>query len=126
MTKGDLSTCHRLVAPSTAGKARPIIARFTRRDAKTAVMKKKKELRKRDDLKDVFIADDLTRLRSRLVQAMKQDVNIVRVWTIDGKVHYIMKRGGREEKKALDSIDDLVHLGWDEGKIREAGLFLEL
>ena len=89
-------------------------------------MKKKKELKKRDDLKDVFIADDLTRLRSRLVQAMKQDVNIVRVWTIDGKVHYIMKRGGREEKKALDSIDDLVHLGWDEGKIREAGLFLEL
>ena len=31
-----------------------------------------------------------------------------------------------KRRRALDSINNLVHLGWDKGKIREAGLFLEL
>ena len=134
MTEADLSTCHRLGVPGTGnpgsrrarGKPRPIIARFCRRDVKASLMRNKKELKKKEAFKAVFLADDLTRLRSRLIQAMKKDENITRVWTVEGKVFYVIKRGGREGKRSLDSIDDLVHLGWSEETIREAGLFLEL
>ena len=88
-------------------------------------MKKKKELKKKDALKHIFISDDLTRLRGKLVQAMRQDDGIVKVWTVDGKIFFVVKRGNKEEKKMLDSIDDVIELGWDETKLRDVGLFLE-
>ena len=54
------------------GKPRPIIAKLVRRDTKTKMMRSKKELRALSGYRNVFLNDDLTTLRSRLVYELKQ------------------------------------------------------
>ncbi|XP_072177047.1 uncharacterized protein [Diadema setosum] len=126
----DLSICHRLGSTPADDhqrkKERTVIARFTRREAKATFMRAKKGLRKREDLKHVYINDDLTRLRSKVVQEMRKDTGILRVWTIDGKIHYISKSDGRQSIRVLDLLDNLRDIGWDEDRIKKLGVCLDI
>jgi len=37
-----------------------------------------------------------------------------------------VKEDGREVKKVIDSADNLLAIGWDEQKIKEVGIYLQL
>ena len=131
VTRADLSVCHRLGSSSSRGqgqrrKPRTIIARFSRREAKSTLMKAKKNLRKKEELHHVYVNDDLTRMRGKVVQEMRKDPSILKVWTIDGKIHYIMKSSNGKDVKTIDSLDNLHELGWKENKVKELGIYLEL
>ena len=101
-------------------KPRPIIAKFVRRDTKTAIMRNKRNLKGLDGYKSVFVNDDLTNMRSKLVYELKRDDSVTRVWTMNGKIMCIQEEDGKEVKKMIDSPDDLFKVGWTEEKV--AGL----
>ena len=79
-----------------------------RRDTKIAIMKKKKTLRTIDRHRNTFVNDDLTplcTLCSEMLQALKLDEQVKRVWTIDGSFNCIMSDGmecGGEEEARFD------------------------
>ena len=67
MTTADLSVSHRLGRRAQRGRPRTIIAKFVRRQCKMDVMRNKKRLRDFEIYENVFINDDLTTPRNRLV-----------------------------------------------------------
>ena len=56
-----------------------------RRVKRTDLMRKKANLRNVDGPR-VFIADDLTKMRGKLLYELKQDGDIERAYSIDGKI----------------------------------------
>ena len=86
---------HRL-GRKTGNKPRPIIAKFVRRDSKTKMMQSKKELRGLTGYRNVFLNDDLTTLRSRLVYELKRDESIKSVWIIDGRIMCVQEENGKD------------------------------
>ena len=92
-------------------------------------MKKKKQLkndRNKDRFEHVYIDEDLTALRRKMLRELKQDRAVKRAWTIDGKIHCVLEENGKEVKKTIDSPDDLLRVGWSEDKVHELGLYIEL
>ena len=90
---------------------------------KTAIMRRKKNLRGLSDYRSVFVNDDLTTLRSKLVYELKRDKTIKRVWTIDGRIMCTQEENGRDMKKVIDSPDDLFKVGWTEEKVAGLGVY---
>ena len=73
----------------------------------------------------VFITDDLTKMRGRLLWELKQDGDIERAYSIDGKITCVKKMAGGEEKRfRVNSPDDLFTIGWSEEKVKELGLYI--
>ena len=66
--KSDISVCHRLPARGQSGKT--IIVKFVRRETKLALMKKKSGLR-HESGRHIYINDDITQLRARLLKSLK-------------------------------------------------------
>ena len=121
-TPQDISTSHRVGKPQP-NKARPIVARFVRRDVRTDILKNKKKL-KSTPYKDVMMFEHLAPSRVRLLQAVKNDEATDKVWTIDGRVHCTLK--GETGKHTITCPDDLFkRLGWSQDKLRRSGLFPE-
>ena len=81
-------------------------------------MRGKKELRKKENRKGVYIEEDLTPLRSRIVRSLRGEHNIKAVWTIDGKIFVINQKNGREEKIAIEKAEDLKKVGWTAERIQ--------
>ena len=123
ITTADLSVSHRLGRRGRGGKPRTIIAKFVRRQCKTDVMRNKKRLRDCQNYKNVYINDDLTTLRNKLVMELKKDDNIKQVWTIEGRIFCIQMDQGREVKRVLDSPEDLFKVGWSEQRVAEMGVY---
>ena len=117
----DISISHRI--RGAAGKPRPIIVKFVRRETKAQVMKHKRNLKKKPEFRDVFINDDLTKLRGKIMYQLKSDENIIKQWSVDGKIFCVMKEGNREIKKTIDSPEDLSKLGWTDEKVKELGVY---
>ncbi|XP_049923490.1 uncharacterized protein LOC126404350 [Epinephelus moara] len=63
VTEKDISTAHRLGGAKKQGKIRPTIVRFVSRRKKAELMRNKSTLREKEEHRDIFISDDLTRLR---------------------------------------------------------------
>ena len=140
VSPGDISVSHRVRGGGDG--PRPIVAKFVRRDVKSQFMKNKKKLKElgkgsSDDgavpKPKIFINDDLTLLRGKLLREVKKDPNVERAYTLDGRVHCIMKQkpsnagqGGREKRITLDNPDDLFKLGWTEEQMRDTKLFLDI
>lgn len=123
ISANDISVSHRL---PTSGRrsgskktSRPIIVKFVRRSTKQAVMKNKKELRRKENRKNVYVEEDLTPLRNRIVRALREDSAVKTVWSIDGRIFAIRKKGGKEEKVVIDSGHDLRKLDWTTERIHE-------
>ena len=123
ITNADLSVSHRLGRRGRGGKPRTIIAKFVRRQCKTDVMRNKKRLRDSQNYENVYINDDLTTLRNKLVMEMKKDDNIKQVWTIEGRIFCIQMDQGREVKRVVDSPEDLFKVGWSEERVAEMGVY---
>ena len=51
----------------------------------------------------MYINDDLTTLRNKLVMELKKEDNIKQVWPIEGRIFCIQMDQGREVKRVLDS-----------------------
>ena len=110
---------HRLPG-GRSGKPAPILAKFVRREKRTEFMKKKRRLR--ETKRDVFIAEDLTSLRAKMLRKVKEDRDsIEKVWTIDGRIFCLLNGG---TKVIIDTPDDLLKIGWSEERLRSSGLFL--
>ena len=122
ISEHDLSVNHRL-GRKAGTKPRPIIAKFVRRDTKTAIMRRKKNMRGQSGYISVFVNDDLTTLRSKLVYELKRDKTIKRVWTIDGRIMCIQEENGTDMKNVIDSPDDLFKVGWTEEKVAGLGVY---
>ena len=80
----DLAACHRV------GKAkdgsRPVIVRFVSRRKRTDIMKTKKALKGKESCKGIYINDDLTPLRAKLLHYCKSAPEVERTWTLDGRI----------------------------------------
>ena len=69
----DINACHRL-GPKHQGRARAIIVRFFARDIKHDFLVNKNKLKDKDNYRNVYINEDLTPLRSKLLHyAKRQD-----------------------------------------------------
>lgn len=124
MKKEDISVCHRL--PRGRGGHRPTIVKFVRRTTKANLMQSKQKLKGNPQYKDVFIVDDLTSLRSKILRELKEDPNILRVWSRDGKIHCVIEVDKREEKVIINSAEDVRKLGWDDKRLQDIGVYLEV
>lgn len=124
----DISVVHRNGKPKkdSTKKARPILVKFTSRKSKGAVMKKRQLLKESVRYKRVYLNDDLTPLRSRLLHLAKNHDAVQRVSTThDGKIIcHMRKKTGQTSGDVvyLDSPDDLFRLGLKDVDYRQLGL----
>ena len=81
--KSDISVCHRLPARGQSGK--PNIVKFVRRETKLALMKKKSGLRHQSG-RPIFINDDITQLRARLLKSLKEKTDVKLANMINEKI----------------------------------------
>ena len=82
--KADISVAHRLKAKVQG--VHQVIVKFTSRHAKEDFYKAKKKLKDVGDGKSIFINEDLTSLRFKMLQAAKTCVGFRNVTTLIGKV----------------------------------------
>lgn len=103
----DISIAHRL---GKAGeRSRPVIVRFCQRKKRNAVLKNKKELKKKN--KKVYINEDLTTLRSALLKMAKEKTEVRNVTTRDGRI--LAWLVDKERPVVLTTPDDLHKIGID-------------
>lgn len=125
----DISVSHRLPPPRhhrSDGRQPPpaIIVRFTRRDKKTELMRKKKNLKgmKREGW-NIYINDDLTQLRGTVCRALREEKNVKNVWSNNGKILCACNENGKEIIKSVDNLKDLVQkFGWPSERLAELGI----
>ena len=93
-----------------------IICRFTRRETKLEVMRCKNRLKNVPRAKGVYIDEDLTVLRARVVRELRKEGWLVQ--TYNGKIH--AKKAG--EELWVDQPQEFARLPWGEAKFRELGI----
>lgn len=90
-------------------------------------MKNKKTLKDKPEYKNVFINDDITPLRARLLGFVKK-LGPYNAWTIDGKIFCAKKSppglhpSDRPKPVVIDTPDDLFKLGVTEVDYHALGL----
>ena len=119
MEPKDISVMHRNGPKRRDGAPRPVLVRFTSRRSKGALMKKRLDLKDMAGYGRVYINDDLTPLRSKLLWLIKTSVPAVEKTstTHDGKIRCVMKNvTGRDGERArvefVENPDDLFNLGY--------------
>ena len=125
--------CHRSANPKTGhfgvgpyhrmgergNKHRTIICYFVSRDTQSRVMKNKKKLRGKEGYNNqVFINEDLTRLRARLFHLIRKSGKVTS--TKKGRIY--CNSPGKQRPIILDSPDDLHRLDFDEVHCSDLGL----
>ena len=128
ITPADVSVVHR--TGDRKRKGRPILVRFVSRKKRKEVMKKKKILKDKREYAGVYVFDDLTTLRAKMLYYLKKKVPVVEnAWTIDGRIHCTKKRppdlSKRESLRRIFTIntpDNLFKLGVDAVDFEELGL----
>ena len=124
ISKNDISVCHRL--GRTVNGSRPIIVRFVSRRKRTEVLQRKKALK--TSHRNVYINDDLTPLRSKLLKYVKDLPSTDKVWTIDGKIMCSKKSvpglhvADQPKPFVIETPDDLFKLGEDSVDYARLGL----
>ena len=102
----EISVVHRFGRP-TNDRPRPIIVKFTRRCVKSAVMRSKHKLQYIPDFQRVFIEENLTDFRAKLVMKLKRRPEVSRVTTIDGKVLFTFNNQRLKFNTGTDFLDNL-------------------
>ena len=117
ITKEDIVACHRVGNP--AKKPRPLLVRLVSRDMKGKIFASKKKLKADPHLNKVYINEDLTAARFKLLQYVKKLDNVKNASSRDGKIFCNMKNG---KKFNIENADDLFHLGVHDVDYKELGL----
>ena len=103
--------------------------RFVSRKKRKEVMQKKKVLKDKPEYAGVYVFDDLTTLRAKMLYYLKKKVPVVEnAWTIDGRIHCTKKRmpdlSERESPGrifTIDTPDVLFKLDVDAVDFKELG-----
>ena len=128
LTNADIQRAHRLGTKKRNGKPRPIIIRFQSFKKRNEFLFRKSGLKSNNEFKYVFIAEDLTPIRAKLLRYLKNecDNDFVQIHTINGKIRF--KKSAVKEGLPLDengkdpgtgnwltvtSPDDLFKVGVD-------------
>ncbi|CAC5376002.1 unnamed protein product [Mytilus coruscus] len=82
-------------------------------------MSNKKVLKGKLDYKDIFINEDLTMLRLKMLNMVKKHDNVMSVFTRDGKINCFLRNG---RKKIIENPDDLFEVGFDSVDYSALGL----
>ena len=107
ITRGDISVTHRLKADKKGGV--PTIIKFSTRRSKDQVFSAKKNLKGMDGMDDVFISEDLTRLRFRTLLSAKKCKDYKSVSTKNGKL--FIWRIDHAHPVKIESPMDLMKVG---------------
>ncbi|CAG2243329.1 unnamed protein product [Mytilus edulis] len=114
----NINAIHR-IGPKREGKARQVIARFVHREPRFLLLKNRAELRKNERFKNIFIAEDLTKLKFKLLFYIKKQTNVKSAFTKEGRIHCTLNN---DSKVTIDSPDDLFKIGMDTVDYKALGL----
>ena len=113
VSENDVHVAHR--AGKMKGNTQPILVKFISRRKRNDVMRKKSSLKTKPNYRGIFVTDDLTPLRQRLLGYIKGLPTVNKVWSIDGKIKVEMKEkvNPTDHSKVynIESPDDLFKLG---------------
>ncbi|KAK7501735.1 hypothetical protein BaRGS_00007166 [Batillaria attramentaria] len=95
--------------------SRPVLVKFMSRRKRREVMEKKKQLKGEEGCERIYINDDLTPLRARLLGYVQRLDGVERAWTVDGRVYCLKKlpeghaatSGGQRKPIVIETPDDL-------------------
>ena len=107
---------------------RPVLVKFVSRRKRSGVMEKKKSLKGRDGYQNVYINDDRTSLRAKLLALVKRLDDVDKAWTVGGTIHCTKKvlpglatRENQRSVVVIDTPDDLFKLGLEQTDFRSFG-----
>ena len=106
----DIDRSHRVGKP-IPGKTRDIIVKFSRYNARRMLYEVRKDLREVEDRESVFINEDLTKRRSKLLydaRILVRANHLTAAYSSDGK---LFVRDKEEKRHAINSDDDLREFG---------------
>ena len=106
ISQADISVTHRL--PTKIHGVRQTIVKFTSRRAKEAFYKSKKNLKGLPGCKSIFISEDLTRLRYKLLLECKKCVGFSSLTTSNTKI--LVWRDGHTAPVHITTPEDLSKL----------------
>ena len=101
-------------------KRRPIICKILRRESRNRVLRDQKaKMRGNTTFQrkypEVFITEDLTKLRQHISYHLRRDSNIDKTWSIDGRIKCVKKN--QTEVINIDTPFDLIKIGWEQKRI---------
>ena len=109
ITQADVSVTHRL--PTKIHGVRQTIVKFTSRRAKEAFYRSKKKLKELPACKSIFISEDLTQLRYKLLMQCKKCVGFSSLTTSNTKI--LVWREGQDAPIYITQPEDLSKLGME-------------
>lgn len=108
------------LTPGSGRKPRPIIVKFISRFPRGEVLTKAKKLKDSPTNKRVFIAEDITSRKAKLLNVCKSNVNVNNAMVRKGTVHCSMNDN---TKVVVENPDDLFKIvGVDDIDWRALGL----
>ena len=107
----DISSCQRL-GKKSENKVRQTLVRFTARRKRDTLYKSRFNLKGKDSCKGVYLNEDLTPMRFKLLMAAKDSSQVQRALTNNGTV--VCKMKDSEEFKYISTADDLFDIGMDD------------
>lgn len=78
----EIDRSHRIGAPRTGGKHRPIIVKFARYNVRSSVFRVKKKFKDTG----ILLTDSLTRKRVQILNEAREKYGNTNVWTMDGEI----------------------------------------
>ena len=124
--KEEISSSFRVPSRPESGRTGPknIIIKCALQDVKDKVMRNKKLLRSNEafqkDYPEAFIVEQLTPLRSKVAFLLRQDTNVDKVWSINGRIKVVLAGAGNDRPKTIDSLAQLKLVpGWTEERIEK-------
>ena len=120
LKKEDISVSHRL-GSKEATCDRSVIVKFVSRNNKRLLMMKKKALKEKAGYGDVYINEDITTNRYKLMKYLRDKEKKV-TWSRDGKMFFKDNKDAKQITM-IDTFRDLCKLNWDDKKLADMDIF---
>ena len=120
LKKEDISVSHRLGSKELTYD-RPIIVKFVSRNNKRLLMMNKKELKNKVGYENIYINEDITTNRYKLMKYLRDKEKKV-TWSRDGKVFFKTSKEATHIT-VIDTFRDLCKLNWDDKKLADMDIF---
>ena len=127
LTEQEISASYRVPTGRDGTRSGPknIMVKCNLHNTKDRVMRNKKVLRVNAAFKtnypNAFIVEQLTPLRSKVAYMLRNDENVEKTWTINGKIKVILVgTEGNAKPKTIDSLSQLKQvMSWSDEKNRK-------
>ena len=114
----NINAIHK-IGPIRQGKAKQILARFVHRVHRFQLLKNRADLRKTERRKNIYISEDLTQLKFKLLYYTKKQENVKSLFSKEGMIHCTLDD---DSKVTIDTPDDLFKIGMDNIDLKALGL----